>query len=83
MHQNYPNPFNPTTEIVFEIPVTANVTIKIYDVSGRVVSVLVNKTLTAGRFSIPFEAGGHSSGVYFCVMQAGDFYQTNKMILIK
>ena len=83
LHQNYPNPFNPTTEIVFEIPVASKVNLKVYDVSGRVVKVLVNETLSAGKFNIPFQAGGLSSGVYFYVMQAGDYFKTNKMVLIK
>jgi photosystem II stability/assembly factor-like uncharacterized protein len=83
LHQNYPNPFNPTTEIVFEIPVTSHVNLKIFDVSGRVVKVLVNETLASGKFNISYDASELSSGIYLCVMQAGEFLQTNKMILIK
>ena len=83
LHQNFPNPFNPTTQIVFEIPVSTNVNLKVYDVSGRVVSVLVNETLASGKFNIPYDASELSSGIYFCVLQAGDFYRTNKMVLIK
>ncbi len=83
LQQNYPNPFNPTTEIVFEIPVSSHVDLKIFDVSGRVVKVLVNETLAIGKYNISYDASGLSSGIYFCVMQAGEFFQTNKMILIK
>ncbi len=83
LHQNYPNPFNPTTEIVFEIPVSSHVDLKIFDVSGRVVKVLVNETLASGKFNISYDASELSSGIYLCVMQAGEFLQTNKMILIK
>jgi len=83
LFQNFPNPFNPSTLIVFEIPVVSNVTLKIYDLSGRVISILVNEKLSAGKFSIPFEAGELSSGVYFSVLQTDNFYQANKMILVK
>lgn len=83
LQQNYPNPFNPTTEIVFEIPFSSHVDLKIFDVSGRVVKVLLNETLTSGKFNISYDASELSSGIYFCVMQAGEFLQTNKMILIK
>lgn len=83
LHQNFPNPFNPVTEIIFEVPVSSHVNIKIFDISGRELDILVNQTLASGKFSVNYDASKHSSGIYFCVMQADNFSQTIKMILIK
>lgn len=83
LYQNYPNPFNPTTNITYNIPVDANVELKIYDVLGREVSILVNEFQKAGAYSIPFKAEELSSGIYFCRMNSDNFNSSVKMILIK
>lgn len=82
--QNYPNPFNPVTKIRFSIPTGKEVaTIKIYDAAGKEVSTLVNEQLTAGVYEVSFDAAKYSSGVYFYRMNAGDFSEVKKMVLVK
>jgi len=88
LDQNYPNPFNPTTKISFTIPnvVDANfasTTLKIYDVLGNEVAVLVSEAKAAGHYEVTFQAGGLSSGMYFYNLTSGWFSQTKKMILLK
>ena len=83
LNQNYPNPFNPSTVISYQLPVNSDVTLKIYDVLGKEVTTLVNEDKPAGSYQIDFNAGGLSSGIYFYRLQAGDFVQTRKMILLK
>jgi hypothetical protein len=81
--QNYPNPFNPSTTISYKIPKDVFVSIKVYDVSGREVSTLVNENKKAGVYNTKFSAGNHSSGIYFYVLKAGDFVQAKKLVLLK
>jgi len=81
--QNYPNPFNPTTNIAYELPTTAKVVLKVYDVLGREVMTLVNQEQAAGRYVQPFNASALSSGMYFYRLQAGNFVETKKMMLVK
>ncbi|HEX2787538.1 MAG TPA: T9SS type A sorting domain-containing protein [Ignavibacteria bacterium] len=83
LSQNFPNPFNPTTRINFSIPNSGFVSLKVYDMLGREVSVLVNEKLTAGEYSYDFDAGILQSGIYFYCFQANKFSKTNKMILLK
>lgn len=86
LKQNYPNPFNPTTKIVYQIPETENhshVSLKVFDVLGREVAVLVNEQKSAGNYSISFDGSNLSSGIYFYKLQVGSFSQTRKMLLIK
>ena len=90
LEQNYPNPFNPTTKIKYQIPKSGNVTLKIYDILGAEVATLVNEFQAEGRYEINFNASGHSgtvrnlaSGVYIYKLQANEFTQSKKMILIK
>jgi hypothetical protein len=83
LQQNYPNPFNPTTTINYSIPKSGFVTIKVYDILGREVEALVNENRSVGNYSIQFNASKLVSGVYFYRMQAGDFIQTKKLILLK
>jgi hypothetical protein len=68
-HQNFPNPFNPSTTIRYELPKSSVVTLSVYDVLGREVSVLVNERKEAGTHEVTFDAHGSSSGVYFCRMR--------------
>ncbi|MEP0860861.1 MAG: T9SS type A sorting domain-containing protein [Ignavibacterium sp.] len=81
--QNYPNPFNPTTVISWQSPVSSHQTLKVYDVLGNQVATLVDEFREAGMFEITFRASNLSSGIYFYKLQAGDFVQTKKMILLK
>jgi len=81
--QNYPNPFNPSTTIDFAIPQNSNVSIRIYDVKGQEVDVLANSEYTAGSYSVKWNAGNFSSGVYFYRIQAGSFTETKKLLLVK
>ncbi len=83
LYQNYPNPFNPTTILNYSIPKSSFVTIKVYDVIGREVAVLVNEEKPAGDYSIIFNASNLASGIYFYKMQAGRFEKTKKLILLK
>ena len=81
--QNYPNPFNPITKIKFALPQNAMTKIIIYDLLGREVQTLINNELRAGYHEINFDGGNFHSGVYFYRIQAGNFIQTKKMILMK
>ncbi|MBX7046735.1 MAG: T9SS type A sorting domain-containing protein [Ignavibacteria bacterium] len=81
--QNYPNPFNPSTAISFQLPVTGFVSLKVYDISGREVSSLINEVKDAGYYSVQFDAKSLSSGTYFYKLTEAEFTQTKKMILIK
>jgi hypothetical protein len=83
LDQNYPNPFNPTTTIKYQLPTQDYVTLKIFDVLGREVAILVNEVEEPGYKSVNFDAGKLPSGVYFYRIQAGTFVQTNKMLLMK
>ncbi|NCS90369.1 MAG: T9SS type A sorting domain-containing protein [Ignavibacteria bacterium] len=83
LQQNYPNPFNPSTSISYSIKEMGLVTLKIFDVLGREVSVLVNEVKEPGKYSINFDASKLSSGVYIYYMNAGNFISTKKMILTK
>jgi hypothetical protein len=83
LFQNYPNPFNPTTKIRFALPSSEFVTLKVYDVTGREVGLLINEKLDAGVKEYEFNASELSSGVYFYELRAGDFKQTRKMVVLK
>jgi hypothetical protein len=81
--QNFPNPFNPTTVINYQLLANTLVTLKIYDVLGRLVKTLVEERQTAGPHSVTFNASTLSSGVYLYRLTAGSFVNTKKLILIK
>lgn len=88
LSQNYPNPFNPATKINFEIPKNVNgqlvnVKLHVYDVTGRMISELVNKQMDAGYYTVDFNAVNLSSGIYFYKLATNDFVQTKKMLLVK
>jgi len=80
---NYPNPFNPSTQITFSLPKATYVTLKVYDVLGREISVLVNEKKQPGEYSITWNAEGVPSGVYFYRMVAGGYIETKKMVIIQ
>ena len=88
LKQNYPNPFNPSTQIQYALPNEANVTISIYDITGRKVKTLVNEMQSAGYRTVMWNATNQvgrpvSAGMYIYTIQAGDFIQNRKMILMK
>ncbi len=83
LQQNYPNPFNPATTISFSLPITCEVTLKIFDCSGKEIAVLVSDRLPAGTHSRPWNPANLASGVYFYQLQAGDHVQTKKLILLR
>jgi hypothetical protein len=83
LQQNYPNPFNPSTTILFSIPTSEFVTLKVYDVLGREIATLVNENLSAGSYSYNFDAKNLTSGVYLYKLQAGKYSETKKMMLIR
>jgi len=83
LYQNYPNPFNPVTNIDFGVPVNGNVTIKVYDISGKEVMTLINEFKPAGCYTVSFNAGLLSSGVYFYTLTSAGLSYTKVMALIK
>jgi len=88
LEQNYPNPFNPSTKIKYTIPVVGTslmnfVQLKVFDVLGNEVTILVDEYKPAGSYEVDFDAGSLSSGVYMYKLQAGDFISVKKMLLTK
>jgi len=98
LEQNYPNPFNPSTTIRYAIPTVERdksrsdgsklksalqVTLKVYDILGREVAVLVNQPQTAGNYEVKFDSKEMTSGIYFYTLRSGEFVQSCKMILLK
>jgi flagellar hook assembly protein FlgD len=83
VHQNYPNPFNPSTQISFELPEPANVSLVVYDVLGRKVIELVNKTYEVGYHSVTWNASNASTGVYFARFVATDASGNLKLSKVK
>ena len=88
LHQNVPNPFNPSTTIHYELPTDADVTVQVFDVSGRLVRTLVQGHQIAGSRSVLWDGRDNrgqlaTSGVYFVRLRTRDFAQTRKMVLIK
>ena len=88
LHQNYPNPFNPITQIKYELPEASLVKITFYDLMGRIVNNLVSSQQNAGYKSVQWNATNNagqpvSAGLYLYTIQAGEFIQTRKMVLLK
>ena len=83
LFNNYPNPFNPTTDIKYDLPKSGLVSLKVYDINGRLVKEVVNQMQVAGSYTARFEASNLSSGIYFYQLTAGEFKAQNKMLLIK
>jgi hypothetical protein len=89
LFQNYPNPFNPSTKIKFTIPsveTTRRVvftTLKVYDILGNEVAVLVDEYKPAGKYELTYYANNYPSGVYFYQLRVGNFVNTKSMVLIK
>lgn len=81
--QNYPNPFNPSTRIRFSIPEAAFTALKVYSILGQEVATLINEEKSSGVYEVSFDGLNLSSGTYIYKLQAGDFVETKKMILLK
>ena len=83
LSQNYPNPFNPVTKINYDIPKAGFVTLKVYNLLGEEIATLASGNTLPGSYSVEFDAGRFSSGVYYYKLTAGDFTDTKKLMLIK
>jgi len=83
LNQNHPNPFNPSTTISYQLPEDCQVTLKIYDISGHQLAILVNERQPAGFYSLNWSANDRPSGIYLAVLQAGKFRQQIRMVLKK
>ena len=83
LEQNFPNPFNPVTTIEFDLPKSSDVTLKIFNILGEEVATLVSDRLSAGSYLFEWDASNLSSGVYLYRLQAGDYIETRKMVLMK
>ena len=83
LDQNYPNPFNPTTNINYSLQNASYVTLKVFDMTGREITTLVNGRMNAGAHTVTFNASNLSSGVYIYALEANGVRLTNRMTLIK
>lgn len=83
LKQNFPNPFNPVTSIKFDVKKSDFVSLKVYNMQGSEIKSLVNENMNAGTYEISFNAESLPSGVYFYTLQASDFKETKKMMLVK
>ena len=83
LSQNYPNPFNPTTKISWQLAVGSPVTLTVYNLSGQTVAILVDEIMPAGNHAVNFDARHLAGGVYFYQINANNFTQTRKMLLVK
>lgn len=83
LEQNYPNPFNPSTVISWQSPVSSHQTLKVYDILGNEVAILVDEYKPAGSYEVEFNASTLPSGTYFYQLRAGSFVEMKKMILLK
>jgi len=83
LSQNFPNPFNPTTTILFDLPQSVYVTLKIYTALGKEVAAVVSEYLSAGSYKVEWNANGLASGVYYYQMRAGGFVSTRRLVVLK
>jgi len=83
LYKNYPNPFNPSTTIEFTIPTSEFVSVKIFNLLGEEVATLVNGTLQSGNHTYVFDGSKLASGVYMYRIEAGEWMDVKKMILLK
>jgi hypothetical protein len=83
LHQNYPNPFNPTTTIEFDLPKTSQVSLKIFNILGEEVATLVSDKLSSGSYAYEWDASNIASGVYLYRLQADDYVETRRMVLMR
>lgn len=83
LEQNFPNPFNSTTNIRYAIPQSCRVSIKVFDIMGNEITLLLDRYQESGSYDVIFKANDLASGIYFYQLQAGDFISTKKLILLK
>jgi hypothetical protein len=83
LDQNYPNPFNPTTTISYSVPRQSHVKLVVYSILGQELAVLVNEEQQPGYYRARFDAGSLATGTYIYRIQAGDFVQSRKLLLVK
>ena len=85
LEQNYPNPFNPSTRVSYSLPENykGRVLLAVYDVLGKKVATLVDGEQAGGQYSATWNAAPSASGVYFCMLRAGSFFDVKKMVLMK
>ena len=83
LRQNYPNPFNPSTTIQYSVPKSGNVSVKIFNALGEEVAKLVDEYQKAGTYKVNFNGENLSSGIYFYQLRAGNFIETNKMVILR
>jgi len=83
LQQNYPNPFNPSTTVEFSLPKTASVTLKVFDVSGRLMGTVLDQRMPAGNHTVSLDASGLTTGVYLYELRTGDFAATRTMVVSK
>ena len=83
LFQNFPNPFNPATRITYRLDRSGHIKLKIVNISGQVVDVLVNEFKPAGEYTVSWEPAGLSGGIYLCGLQAGSQMKTMKLIYAK
>jgi hypothetical protein len=84
LSQNYPNPFNPSSKIQFALPIGGNVTLKVFNLLGQEVQILINnQVIPAGRHEVIFNASNLPSGIYFYRLHTDNFSQVKKMMLLK
>jgi len=83
LQQNYPNPFNPSTLIRYTLPTTTHISIKVFDILGNEVAVLVDGNEASGQHEVRWDPGTRASGIYFCRMQAAGFSETKKLLFIR
>lgn len=83
LNQNYPNPFNPSTTITFDLPKTSDVSLVIFDITGKKIDEVVRGTYPAGKHEYNWVAQDYASGIYYYVLKAGNYVDTKKMMLVK
>ena len=84
VYQNHPNPFNPSTQISFALPTAERVTLKVFDLTGKeIAALLLNERKASGVHAVTFDAQHLPSGVYLYRLQAGEFMETKRMVLIR
>ena len=79
----YPNPFNPLTTISFSIPQSGMVSLKVYDITGRVTTTLKDEYMNVGYYDISWDASNYPSGIYFVKMVSGGYVEMEKVVLVK
>jgi hypothetical protein len=84
LYRNYPNPFNPSTSIAYSLKKSSNITLSVYDITGKLVDVVIdNEYKPAGTYEVTYNAIKLSSGIYFLQMEADNFKSSIKLILLK